>query len=92
MMESDCQDSVWSLSRAGGGSARRLGVGLKWVGNLRDCGPWDAGTSDVSGCAVLMVAETERSWETSCQAEMRERFRSHWTDGVFFNFSDKPSI
>lgn len=57
------------------GSVRCLEVGLTWVGNLRDCSPgWDAGTSDVSGRAVLlMVAETERSWETIVVKQKFER-------------------
>lgn len=60
--EQGLEEAIGEWSR---GSVRRLEVGLKWAGNLRDCGPgWDAGTSDVSGRAVLMVAETERSLET----------------------------
>lgn len=46
---------------------------------------------------VQSIAETVKGARRkhSCQAEMQERLRGHWTkipDRVFFSFSDKPPI
>lgn len=74
-------ESEQGLSEAPGGGAT---VGWK---PQKLWSRMDAGTSDVSGRVVLMVAETERSWETAAVKQKCERDLEDIGQGFQMGFS-----